>query len=53
MQVLFQARENYVTVDFLAPSVGAVYGDFLICKPYYCFSDEELHGTYSLNGDHQ
>ena len=23
------------------------------CKPYYHFPDKELHGTYSLNGDHQ
>ena len=42
--------------DFLASSVGAVYGNDLhlaTCKPYERFPDKELHGTYLLDGDHQ
>ena len=44
------------TVDFLASSVGAVYGNdshLATCKPYERFLDKELHGTYLLDGDHQ
>ena len=25
----------------------------MICKPYKLFPDKELHGTYSLDGNHQ
>ena len=33
----------------LAPFVGKT----VICKPYKRFLDKELHGTYSLDGNHQ
>ena len=45
-------RTAWLTGDFLATSVGAVYGKHIIeISHTYRFPNKKLHGTYSFDGD--
>jgi len=43
----------WLTSDFFCIISCHRLWEIAICKPYYHFLDKELHGTYSLDGDHQ
>ena len=51
---MFQARKDHVIYCWFFGIISwHRLWEIATCKPYYRFPDKELHGTYSLDGDHQ